>query len=166
METPTDTTTLRGAVEEAIASNWFGMLATTSTENRPHVAGVLYALVGRDVYVNTDETSRKARNVADTGRAAVCIPIPSSANGVAPDAPPLTASFQGSAELLANDSDEIAGLVATGALAAVTSHGELERPGTCMLKITPTGRIVTYGIGVSEEDMAADPLNAVGSVAW
>lgn len=151
----------RDAVEAAIAGNWFAMLATTSNENRPHVAGVLYALVGRDLYVNTDETSRKARNIAATGRAAVCIPI-----GGGPDAPPSTASLQGTAELLANDHPEIAELVASGRLAAITSHGELERPGTCMVKITPSGRVATYGIGVSEEDMAADPLNAVGSVTW
>jgi hypothetical protein len=161
MDTTAPTSGLRDAVESALAENWFGMLATTSTENRPHVAGVLYALVGRDLYVNTDEASRKARNIADTGRAAVCIPI-----NVAPDVPPLTASFQGTAELLPNDDPRIAELVASGQLAAITSHGELERPGTCMVRITPSGRIATYGIGVSEDEMAADPLNAFGSVAW
>ena len=161
MDTTAPTSGLRDAVESALAENWFGMLATTSTENRPHVAGVLYALVGRDLYVNTDESSRKARNIADTGRAAVCIPI-----NVAPDVPPLTASFQGTAELLSNDHPQIAELVANGQLAAITSHGELERPGTCMVRITPSGRIATYGIGVSEDEMAADPLNAFGSVAW
>jgi general stress protein 26 len=166
MDTTAPTSGLRDAVESALAENWFGMLATTSTENRPHVAGVLYALVGRDLYVNTDETSRKARNIADTGRAAVCIPINPHVGEGAPDVPPLTASFQGTAELLPNDHPQIAELVASGQLAAITSHGELERPGTCMAKITPSGRIATYGIGVSEEEMAADPLNAFGSVAW
>jgi nitroimidazol reductase NimA-like FMN-containing flavoprotein (pyridoxamine 5'-phosphate oxidase superfamily) len=166
MDTTAPNSTLRDAVESAVAENWFGMLATTSTENRPHVAGVLYALVGRDLYVNTDETSRKARNIADTGRAAVCIPINPQVSEGAPDVPPLTASFQGTAELLPNDHPQIAELVASGQLAAITSHGELERPGTCMVKITPSGRIVTYGIGVSEDEMAADPLNAFGSVAW
>jgi hypothetical protein len=55
MDTPT--ATIRDAVESALAEHSFGMLATTSVANRPHVAGVLYALVGRDLYVNTDETS-------------------------------------------------------------------------------------------------------------
>ena len=161
MDTTAPTSGLRDAVESALAENWFGMLATTSTENRPHVAGVLYALVGRDLYVNTDEASRKARNIADTGRAAVCIPI-----NVAPDVPPLTASFQGTAELLPNDHPEIVALIASGRLAAVTSHGELERPGTCFVKITPSGRVATYGIGISEDAIAADPLSAFGAVAW
>lgn len=165
-ETTPDNTVGRDVVERAIAENWFGMLATTSAENRPHVAGVLYALVGRDLYVNTDEASRKARNIADTGRAAVCIPINPVDGDGAPDAPPFTASLQGTAELLPNDHPQIAELVASGQLAAITSHGELERPGTCMVKITPSGRIATYGIGVSEADMIADPLNAFGSVVW
>jgi hypothetical protein len=162
----TPNTTLRDAVESAIAGNWFGMLATTSTANRPHVAGVLYALVGRALYVNTDATSRKARNIADTGRAAVCIPISPAAGAEAPGAPPFTASLQGTAELLPNDHPEIARLVADGSLAAITSHGELERPGTCMVKFTPSGRVATYGIGVSAQELAADPLSAFGSVAW
>ena len=160
-ETPNTTAALRDAVEEAIASNWFCMLATSSNENRPHVAGVLYALVGRDLYVNTDEASRKARNIAENGRAAVCIPV-----NVAPDAPPFTATLQGTAELLPNDHPEITSLVADGRLAAVTSHGELERPGTCFVKVTPGARVATYGIGVSPEELEADPLSAFGSVAW
>lgn len=156
-----ETTTLRDAVESALTSNTFCMLATASAENRPHVAGVLYAIVGRHLYINTDESSRKARNIADTGRAAVCVPI-----SVAPGGPPFTASFQGSAELLPNDHADVARLVGDGSLAAITSHGELERPGTCMVRITPLGRIATYGIGVSEEQLEADPLNAFGSVPW
>jgi hypothetical protein len=157
-----ETTTIdRGAVEEAIAGNWFCLLATTSAENRPHVAGVLYALVGRDLYVNTDAASRKARNIAETGRAAVCIPV-----AAGPEDPPFTASLQGSAELLANDHPEVARLAAAGALTAVTSHGELERPGTCMIKFTPGPRVATYGLGVARDALAADPLNAFGSVPW
>ena len=137
------------------------MLATSSAENRPHVAGVLYALVGRDLYVNTDLASRKARNIAETGRAAVCIPV----NG-APDAPPFTASLQGTAELWRTTTRSITELVADGRLAAITSHGELERPGTCFVKITPGRRVATYGIGVSAGQLAADPLSAFGSVEW
>ena len=154
-------TTLRAAVEDAIASNWFCMLATSSASNRPHVAGVLYALVGRDLYVNTDSESRKARNIAENGRAAVCIPV-----SVAPDTPPFTVTMQGTAELLANDGAEICELVASGALAAVTSHGELERPGTCFVRIRPGARVATYGIGVSPDQLEADPLSAFGSVEW
>jgi hypothetical protein len=53
---------LKAAVAEAVASNSFRMLATSSANNRPHVAGVLHALVGRDLYINTDTSSRKAKH--------------------------------------------------------------------------------------------------------
>jgi hypothetical protein len=151
----------RAAVEQAIASNWFCTLATSSADNRPHVAGVLYALVDHDLFINTDRDSRKARNIAENNRVAVCVPIPA-----APDGPPFTASFQGTARLLANDDPEVTALIAAGRLAPITSHGELERPGTCFLKITPGGRVAAYGIGVPEEVLAADPLSAFGSIKW
>ena len=63
-----DEATRRAAVADFIASNSFCTLATSSADNRPHVAGVLYALVNRDLYINTDTTSRKARNVTPRHR--------------------------------------------------------------------------------------------------
>jgi general stress protein 26 len=156
-----DHATLRAAVADVIASNSFCTLATSSADNRPHVAGVLYALVGRDLYINTDTTSRKVRNIEENQRVAVCIPVQ-----VDPQAPPFTASMQGTAAVLQNDDPEIVSLVADGSLAAVTSHGELERPGTCFVKVSPGRRVATYGIGISEEEFAADPLSASRSVEW
>jgi general stress protein 26 len=150
----------RAVVADFIASNSFCTLATSSAGNRPHVAGVLYALVRRDLYIHTDTTSRKARNIAENHQVAVCIPVP-----VDPQGPPFTASLQGTASILQNDAPEIVSLVADGKLTAITSHGELERPDTCFVKISPGRRVVT-GIGVSEEERAADPLSAFGSVEW
>jgi nitroimidazol reductase NimA-like FMN-containing flavoprotein (pyridoxamine 5'-phosphate oxidase superfamily) len=151
----------RSAVEAAVATNSFCTLATSSAENRPHVAGVLYALVGRDLYVNMDRASRKARNISDNPRVAVCIPVTG-----APDGPPFTVTLQGTAEILAADDAAITPLIEDGSLAAITSHGELERPGTCIVKVTPQRRVATYGVGIAAEQLAADPLSAFGSVEW
>jgi acyl-coenzyme A thioesterase PaaI-like protein/nitroimidazol reductase NimA-like FMN-containing flavoprotein (pyridoxamine 5'-phosphate oxidase superfamily) len=151
----------RQAVTDFIAGNSFCTLATSSAGNRPHVAGVLYALAGRDLYISTDKSSRKARNVAENERVAVCV-----LRQVDGQAPPFTASLQGTAALLENDDPEIVGLVADGRLTAVTSHGELERPGTCFIKVSPGRRVATYGVGVSEEELAADPLSAFESFEW
>ena len=41
--------TARPTQEEAVANNTFCTLATSSADNRPHVAGALYALVGHDL---------------------------------------------------------------------------------------------------------------------
>lgn len=125
------------------------------------MAGVLYALVGRDLYVHTDLASRKARNIAEHDRVAVCVPVPTGL-----DEAPFTASLQGTATILALDDPAVTPLIANGRLAAITSHGELERPDSVFVRITPGPRIATYGIGVSPAELAADPLSAFGSVAW
>ena len=114
----------RAAVEEAIAGNWFCVLATSSAENRPHAAGVLYALVDRDLYVHTDRASRKARNVVENARVAVCVIVQAG-----PDAPPNTVAIQGTATLLQLDDPEVRELIDDGRLTSITSHGELDRPG-------------------------------------
>jgi hypothetical protein len=149
------------AVREALATNWFCTLATTSPQQRPHVAGVLYALVGRDLYVHTDRSSRKARNIVSNPNVAVCVPV-----AAAPGAPPNTISLQATAALLELDEPQVAPLIAHGSLAAITSHGELDRPDTCFARITPGRHAAVYGVGVSEHEMAADPLSAFGRVAW
>jgi general stress protein 26 len=151
----------RSAVEAAVAGNWFCTLATGSAENWPHVAGVLYALVGRDLYVNTDRASRTARNISANPRVAVCIPV-----AAAPDGPPFTVTFQSTAMVLTIDDPQVTPLIEDGSLAAITSHGELERPGTCFIKVTPRRRVATYGIGIAQAQFAADPLSAFGSVEW
>lgn len=153
----------RDAALGAIATNSFCMLATSSAENRPHVAGVLYVLVDRQLYINTLSTSRKARNVAENRRVAVCVAVPSAE---IPGLPPFTAMFQGTAVLLAPDDPEITGLVESGRLAPITSHGELDVPDSCFVKVSPGRRLATFGFGVSQEALMSDPLSATGTVEW
>ena len=62
------TDTRQAAVHDALADNWFCALATTSAEGRPHVAGVLYALVDRDLYVNTDRTEHRTEHLDEIER--------------------------------------------------------------------------------------------------
>lgn len=48
-------------------------LATASADGTPHVAPVWYMYSGGRFYAGTSTATRKARNVRETGRAAVCI---------------------------------------------------------------------------------------------
>ena len=41
---------------------------------------------------------------------------------------------------------------------AITSHGELDAPDGCFLRIRPTGLVHSYGIGVSALAIAKGPL--------
>ncbi len=143
---------------KALRSRNFAMLSTVSPAGFPHAAGVQYALAGSEaepvLYVHTMRSSRKAVNVAADGRVAVVVPVRRL-----PIGPPFTVQFQGRAEVVAMDSPEIADLLAAGRLGEVSSHGELDEPDGCYLRIVPNRTIHTYGIGVSVVGVARDPLH-------
>lgn len=146
---------LRDTVLRQLAKRSFAVLSTTSPAGRPHAAGVLYAGVGTTLWVSTLRGSRKARNVAANPHVAVCVPVRRS-----PVGPPSTIQFQGRAEVVAVDDER----VRPAELGAITSHGELDLPDGCLLRIEPAGRAHTYGLGMSLLHLARHPLDAAGSV--
>ena len=129
-------------------------MSTVSAAGYPHAAGVLFANDGLDLYVNTQRSSRKARNVAANGRAAVVVPVRKF-----PVGPAFEVHFQASAVVLAADDPRIVELAERGVLKAITGHGELDDPDTCFLGLRPTGRIHSYGIGAPILGVARDPLH-------
>jgi general stress protein 26 len=161
MSDATENTRLQRIVTKAIAKNAFATLATSSAANRPHVAGIAYAEAGGDLYVSTMESSIKARNIAANPRVAVTIPVRRL-----PFFPPSTIQFQGSAEIIPSNDPRIAALIEGGELKQVTSHGEVDLPGGCFLKITPTRRIVTFGLGMSLLALIRNPLAAGRTVQF
>jgi len=76
-----------------------------------------------------------------------------------PIGPPFNVQFQGTALVLAPDDPEITALLAHDELREIVSHGELDEPDGCFLRIEPARRIHTYGIGVSALAVARDPLH-------
>ena len=147
-------------VARAIAKRSFCLLATASSSGRPHVAGVLYQPIGTTLYVNMSRDSRKARNIADNPYAAVSIPI----RRLPLWAPPSTVQFQGRAEILGFDDPEVVGLLDAGGLRKITSHGELDYPDGCFVRVTPQHRMTTYGLGMSLLTLVRNPLHAGGTV--
>jgi general stress protein 26 len=150
---------LRRSVRRAMARRSYCTLATSSAANRPHVVGVLYAVFDGAFYVATLETSTKVRNVRANRRVAVCIPVRRY-----PVGPPFSLQFQGTAEILAIGDPEIAELLAADRLKRITSHGELDDPDACFIKVTPGRRVATYGLGVPLRKLLRDPIHASGSV--
>lgn len=144
----------RQCIESALAKASFGSVATTSAAGFPHVAGVAIAADGWSVFLSTHRSSRKARNVDAGGKAALVVPVRRL-----PVGPPFTIQFQADATLLEPDHPEIVAGVARGGLASVTGHGELDLPDGCFIRLRPTGRIHTYGIGVSTFALLRDPLS-------
>lgn len=154
-----DTRTQRAATERALAKQSFCVLATGSAMKVPHSAGVLYQWVDGRLFASTATGSVKARNVRESGRAAVTVPVRR-----APMIPPSCVQFQGAARLLDTDDPEIRALVAAGRLKRITSHGELDLPDGCFIEVIPHGRLSTYGIGMSLLTFLRHPLEAARSV--
>ena len=146
-------------IANLIARRSFCTLATISPSNHPHVAGVLYVCVGNVLFVSTRRTSRKARNIARSSRAFVCIPVRRL-----PVGPPASVQFAATAEVLDVHHPDIVGLLDGGGLKSITSHGELDLPDGCFLRITPTGSVHTYGLGLPLRKLMRDPLHADGRV--
>lgn len=141
-------------VRSVISARSFAVLSTVSEAGFPHAAGVLYSAVGTTLYVNTMRSSRKARNVTTTGRVGVVIPFRKL-----PVGPPFNVQFQADATVLDRDDPEIISLVRQGELSGITGHGELDEPDGCFLRLTPRGRVHSYGVGVSTWALARDPLH-------
>jgi general stress protein 26 len=142
------------SIRRAIAKHSFCTLAT-STDDQPHAVGVLYVAVDGVLFVSTHRTSKKARNVNANPRVALCIPIRRY-----PFAPPFLVQFAGQAELLANDDPTIVELGRTRRLKKITSHGELDDPDNCFLRISPARTVHTYGLEVPLRVLLRDPLHA------
>jgi hypothetical protein len=146
-------------VRRAIARRSVATLATVSASGRPHAATVLYQCVDDALYVSTHRDSRKARNVAEQGSAAINIAVRRL-----PVGPPSSIQFQTSAVLIANDNPEVVGLAAAGRLGRITGHGELEIDGGCFLRLPLPARVVTYALGMSLWYVMRHPLDAAGEV--
>lgn len=150
---------LRNAVEKAFAKKSFMTLATSSSAQRPHVAGVLYAAVDKTLYVGVNTRSHKVRNIESNAHVAVCIPVRRL-----PVGPPATIMFQGTAELVSRDDPALLAALDAGRLKGITSHGELDDPDNWFVRITPGGRIHTFGLGVPLLDLIRHPLGTAGSL--
>lgn len=146
-------------VRRAIERRSVATLATVSASGRPHAVTVLYQCVDDALYVSTHGESRKARNVAEHGLAAVNIAVRRL-----PFGPPASIQFQTSAVLLRNDHPEVVGLAAAGRLGRITGHGELEIDGGCFLRLALPARVVTYALGMSLWHVMRHPLDAAGEV--
>jgi general stress protein 26 len=150
----------RDLVVRAMARRTFCFLSTVSPSGHPHGAGVLYAAVDTTLYVNTFRATRKARNIAAEPRVGVVVPVRRL-----PIGPPSAVQFQGSADLLDPDDPAIERLMDDGTLKSLTSHGELDHPDCCFVRITPVGQVHTYGLGMPLRRLIRDPLGGLGVVA-
>lgn len=107
------------------------------------------------LFVATLEDSKKVRNIRENPRVAVCIPVHRY-----PMVPPFSVQFGAAAEVLSPQDPTITSLLRSRQLNKVTSHGELDEPRTCFMRLTPGRKVFTYGVGVPRWTLLRDPLHA------
>ena len=145
---------LQRAILRTIAKKHFCTLATTSPAGFPHSAGVVYDAVDGKLWIHTERTSRKARNIAANPRVGVCVVYRKL-----PVGPPFTIHFQATARIVAMDDSEARALLAAGELGGISGHGALDMPQGCFVCIEPIGSVHSFGPGASTLDLVRDPLH-------
>lgn len=144
---------LQGKILRTIAKKRFCTLATTSSAGFPHCAGVVYDTVDGQLWIHTERTSRKGRNIAANPRVGVCVVYRKL-----PVGPPFTIHFQATARIVEMDNPEAQTLLAAGELSGISGHGALDLPDGCFVCIEPTGAVHSFGPGATTLDLIRDPL--------
>ena len=132
----------------------FAVISYVTPAGKPRTSGVEYAVVGRHLYVVTDPTSWKARQIANGDEVAVTVPVRrGGALSLVAPIPPATISFHARAIVHPAGSVNIKSV--SKKLAAQLPK---ERQTGCLLELVPEGAFLTYGIGVSLRAMTQPDL--------
>jgi hypothetical protein len=129
----------------AIRRQSFAIVGFNAPGARPRTSGVVYAILGNDLYVAVAPDSWKARFIAVDGRVSVTIPVRRGGplSLIAP-IPPATITFPAHAEVFPPGSPEMEpGIRELGRFLPPE-----RRERATLLRIRPEGEFVTYGIGV------------------
>ena len=134
----------------------FAVLGFVTPKGEPRAAGVDYTVRDRTLYVVTGSDTWKARHIRSNPHVSVTVTVqrlPIRVRRV----PPAVITFSGLATVLARDEVE------SDLLAELTRGLEGLDHELCVIKIEPTGRFVTYGIGIPVMKMRS-PDEAIARV--
>ena len=143
------------AVWHALAKASFAVVSYVSTAGEPRSSGVVYGTANRRLYVAVAADGWKARQIVTGDQVAVTVPV--RRGGVLAllvPIPPATITFH------ARVTVHPAGSLDIGAVSKDLEKlvPEARKTGSCILELTPEGRFLTYGIGVSLMAMANPAL--------
>jgi pyridoxamine 5'-phosphate oxidase-like protein len=129
----------------------FAIISYVTPAGKPRSSGVMCAAVGHHLYLVTAADSWKARQISYGDEVAVTVPIRRGGllSLVAP-IPPATVSFHAKATVHPAGSVSIEKVPKK-----LASQLPKERwSAGCLLELAPEGNFLTYGLGVSLQDMA------------
>lgn len=139
-----------GQVWDELKRASFAVISHVTPAGKPRASGVVFAAVGRHLYVATAPDSWKARQISDGDEVAVTVPIRRGGvlSLVAP-IPPATVSFH--ARVTVHPAGSVSIEAVSRKLASLLPKER--RAGCCLLELVPDGEFLTYGVGVSLQDM-------------
>ena len=148
------------SVWQALGKASFAVVSHVSTAGEPRSSGVVYGTADRRLYVAVAADGWKARQIVTGDQVAVTVPV--RRGGILAllvPIPPATITFH------ARVTVHPAGSLDIGAVSKDLEKlvPEARKTGSCILELTPEGRFLTYGIGVSLMAMA-DPAVALARV--
>lgn len=148
------------AVWTEIRKRNFAILSWLSAGGAPRSAGVVYHVEDRSLYIGSEAQAFKVRQIARDPRTSLVITVPRG-TWLPIAIPDATISCGATAEVLSADE---AGESVGRALTAGMANPDEMRARMAVLRVTPVGEFLTYGIGVSLLAMR-DPELASGRVA-
>jgi len=143
-------------VRKNFKRNMWLVLSTVNDRQQPQSSLVIYQSDGQDLYVQTGMITLKAKNILKNNKVSVTIPIYKNLLHKLIPAPPAEIHFKATAEILPFG-DEYAREVWKKYLKHELPE-ELKEE-SIWIKITPTNKVNTYGLGVKLLDMR-DPTKA------
>jgi hypothetical protein len=145
-----------------VAKASFAVLAHVTPGGEPRCTGVVYAAVGRRLFVAVAPESLKAREIADGARVSLTVTV--RRGGILAllfPIPPATISCAARAIVHAPGSFDLEAI--SPALLKLIPPSRRER--AVLLELVPEGRFLTFGIGISLKAMAGPDAMARVPVA-
>lgn len=146
-------------IRRELAKRSFCVLATSSAANRPHAVGLMYTADDLTLYFVVGRETIKVRNVLENPKVAISVPVRKYLVG-----PPLAVQFQGIGAVLEPTDPGFQKLVASGRGKRIVSSGVLDKPRTCLIRVSPHRRISSYGLGIPLRTLLRDVSQGARSV--
>ena len=149
-------------VWEEIDKNVFAVLGMVTAQQEARTVGIVYTTHERTLYISSVRDAWKVKHVAANPHVSMTVTIPKSIP-LMPwiKIPAATITFQGTAQVLGVDE---ANADAMNALLRGMENSEEMRSKMAIIAVKPEGEFVTYGVGVSLQQMRDTQL-ARGRVA-
>lgn len=144
-------------VWEEIEGQMFAVLGHVTPKGEPRTSGIVYTVRNRQLYIGVHRQSWKPRHIARHPRVSLTVTVPKRIPFLPwVKIPPATITFQGEAEVMPFEQADAKAQQAL--LRDVQIAPGVQRD---MIKVTPTGEFLTYGVGVSMNTMRR-PHDATG----